>query len=172
MYQYVVMAAMSFIGSAMAESAKSKGVQAGVNAQSLTDSSRSKAAGTEAVLEGKRSVEHSEQTGRRALQLKGAAQAAADSSNVGGVSVAAKINDIQLQADQAIQIARDSAETRRKLVGMANREAFKANLYTAQNYEPQSLGKLAAGAAISAGVSYLGSEYGGQLFDSGTGGGK
>lgn len=165
MYQFVAIAAVNFVSGLMKRNEEAKQMNARIDAESLTASSRSKASGTEAILAGKRSAEQSEQTGRRALQLKGAAQASADSSNIGGTSVAAKVNDIEFQADQAIQVARANAETKRRITGMANRESYKARMYTAKNYKPQSLGKLAIGSVIGPAAGYLASEYGGQLFE-------
>lgn len=130
-----------------------------IKAQSEMNSAQSKAEGTETILNTKRAVETQVQKARQSLQLRGASQASAASANIGGNSVNAQASAIKLQADEAIAISRDDAEAKRQINRMSNESAYKATLYTAENYSNTSLGSMLLSTAISTAAAY----YGGQL---------
>lgn len=160
MWHLAAMAVMSIGGDLMARNQEAAAVNGQIRATTLQNSAKSKAEGTETILNSKRSVERQTQTRRKALQLKGAAQASADSSNIGGISVQARVQDIQLQADEAIAVARNDAETKRRINQLSNKNAYKANLHTAQNYKPASLGSILIKAGMGMAAGYAMETFG------------
>lgn len=164
MWQFVAMGASQVVGDLFNRSAEAEQFNNQVKADTLMASQKSKASGTEALLNSQRAAERIEQTGRQSLQLKGAAQASADSSGIGGNSVAARINDIEFQADQAISIARSDAETKRKVVEMESRASYESRLYSAKTYKPKSLGQILVGAGLGVATGMAMEKFGGSLF--------
>jgi hypothetical protein len=164
MWQYVAQGGMQVVGDLFNRSAEARQVNGQIKADTITATQKSKASGTETLLTSQRAAERIEQTGRQALQLKGAAQASADSSGIGGNSVSARVSDIEFQAEQAIAIARSDAESKRKINDMANRASYEARLFTAKNYKPKSLGKILAGAGLGVVTGMAMDKFGGSLF--------
>lgn len=164
MWQYVAMGASQVVGDLFNRSAEARQVNGQIKADTINASQKSKAAGTEALMNSQRSAERIEQTGRQALQLKGAAQASADSAGIGGNSVNARVNDIEFQAEQAIAIARSDAEAKRKIVEMNNRSSYESRLYTAKTYKPKSLGRILAGAGLGVATAVAMEKFGGSMF--------
>jgi hypothetical protein len=131
------------------------------NARALSDSSASKAAGTEAIYEGEVSSQQQAKTLRQSLQLQGAQIAASDSAGVDGQSIREVTNDIQLQADMAMEVARQNAKNKIGATNMANKSRYEASLYSVKSFEPTTLGDIAFNAAVSTAVTYFAANFAG-----------
>jgi hypothetical protein len=160
------MAVMQVASDLYSRNQEAKAFNQQTKADALNRSAKSKAEGTETILQNKRSVERQSETGRKALQLKGAAQASATSSNIGGASVAARMKDIDLQASEAISVARDDADAKRRINESSNRNAYQARLYSTENYKPESI----SGIFMRAGAGFVAGMAAQELSGSGEGG--
>lgn len=150
----VASAASSVVSGLVGRSNEARAARRERDARVLENSARSKALGAETVMEGQRNAEQSANTLRQSLQLTGAARASADSAGISGNSADALVRDIEMQALNAMAIARVDADNKIGINRMSNKAAYESTLFTTSTFKPQSMMSIIGSAALNAAVTY------------------
>ncbi len=138
-----------FIGGLLDSKANARAMRAERDAMVLNASSKSKAMGTSTNLQVSQASEENVNVGRQALRLKGAAQASAASSNIGGNSIQAIAKDIETNAKYSMAVTRRNAENAINVNRMRNKQQYDADKATIAKMKPSSAWDIFKGAAIS-----------------------
>ena len=150
----VASAASSVVNGLVNRSNQARAARRERDARVMEDSARSKALGTDTVMENQRNAEQSANTLRQSLQLTGAAKASADSAGVGGKSIEATVVDIEMQGLNAMAIGRIDAQNKIGINRMSNKAAYESSLFTTRTFRPQSMTSILGSAALSTLVTY------------------
>jgi hypothetical protein len=146
----------TFITGLLNNKAQAKAMRRERDAMVLNASSKSKATGTSTNLTITQSAEKESQVGRKALRLKGSAQASAASSNLTGTSVTAIAQDIEKNAKYSMGVIRRNAENAINVNRMRNKQLFDANSKTISQMKPKSTWEVFKGAAIDTALTASG----------------